>query len=134
MRLRPTLLAGMGGALLAYLLDPGAGARRRHRLAGRSKGIVHELRPDQQPENAQTLVDKVRSEVLGAEQWRNYIVNVGAADGVVMLNGQLDRPEQVERLVHEVRQVTGVRDVENALHLPGTLPPNKRSAMTARAT
>ncbi|HWH33039.1 MAG TPA: BON domain-containing protein [Egibacteraceae bacterium] len=154
MRLRPTLLAGMGGALLAYLFDPQAGARRRHRmasqaagtmrarrrgmskrgeyLAGRSKGMVRELRPDQQPENAQTLVDKVRSEVLGAEQWRHYTVNVSAADGVVMLNGQLDRPEQIERLVHEVRQVTGVRDVENALHLPGTLPPNKRSAMTAR--
>lgn len=160
MRLRTTMLAGMSGALLAYLFDPQAGAGRRHRLrdrtaakvrgggrdlaravsrrgeylAGRSKGMVHELRPDRPPENAQTLIDKVRSEVLGRQEWRRHTVNVSAADGVVMLNGQLERPEQIEALVAQVRRVRGVRDVENSLHLPGTPAPNKRSAMTARVT
>lgn len=156
MKLRTTMLAGAGAAVLAYLFDPQAGTGRRQRLMGRAAGRLrktgrrmrrrgeyvvgtavgkaHGLRPERPPENDQTLVAKVRSEVLGREEWRHHVVNVGAADGVVMLNGQLDHPEEIERLQADVLRVTGVRGVENALHLPGTLPPNKREVMTARVT
>lgn len=73
-------------------------------------------------------------EVLGQQEWRHHQINVSAANGVVMLNGQLDHPDEIRRLLAEVEDVVGVRAVENALHLPGTLPPNKAQSMTARVT
>ncbi len=157
----PGMLVAMGvGAGAAYLLDPTMGRTRRSELADRVRallrrsvrkaedrtertikraedrahGIAHEVARDEAdlvPENDQTLIDKVRSEVVGGERWRPYTINVDAADGEVALRGQLDRPDQIRDLVDEVSRVPGVRKVENFLHLPGTPPPNVAEARRA---
>jgi hypothetical protein len=58
-------------------------------------------------------------------------VNIAAQDGVVVLRGQVERPDQIESLEARVRKVHGVRDVENLLHLPDTPAPNKADACSA---
>jgi osmotically-inducible protein OsmY len=41
-------------------------------------------------------------------------------DGVVVLRGEVQRPEQMAGIEARVRSIPGVRDVENLLHQPGT--------------
>lgn len=156
-----TVLAFSAGATIAYFLDPqlgrtrrtktkdqvaGAVRRRRRRietqveqktdyLQDRAHGLKQEVArsPETQtPDNDRTLVDKVRSEVLGQEEFRPYTINVDAADGVVVLRGQMDRPEQIRALRDAVSRVPGVRLVENYLHLPGIPPPNEPGIPTAK--
>jgi osmotically-inducible protein OsmY len=52
-------------------------------------------------------------------------INVNAERGVVVLRGQVERPELLEALEARVRNVKGVRAVENLLHLPGSPPPQR---------
>jgi hypothetical protein len=154
------LAAVAAGATAQYFLDPALGRTRRaqtkDRFAGmirrpakklgdqvgkktqllrdRAEGLGHEAmrtEVDEWPENDQVLVDKVRSEVLGGPEWSQYTINVDAARGVVALRGQVDRLEQVNELEERVRQIPGVRDVENYVHLPGSEPQNIQSAVSA---
>jgi osmotically-inducible protein OsmY len=46
-------------------------------------------------------------------------INLNVEDGVVVLRGQLERPEQIRHLEASVRKVPGVKGVKNLLHLPG---------------
>lgn len=154
--------AAAGGAAAAYLLDPDRGRSRRvemkdrllgkvrrpakklgaeaskktqlaqDRARGKAREVTRSAR-DLMPETDEELVDKVRSEVLGREQWRGHTVNVDAVDGVVTLHGQLEGPRRDE-LVAQVRTVPGVRDVDSYLHEPGTPPPNKEEALQASRT
>lgn len=155
-------LSFAAGAAAAYFLDPErgrtrrvqtkdqvAGAVRRQRrqlerqvnqksdyLTDRAKGLAHEIgrqEDTQAPDEDRTLVDKVRSEVLGAEEFQPYTINVDATDGVVVLRGQMDRPDQIRALRDAVTKVPGVRDVESFLHLPGTPPPNEPGMPTAQS-
>jgi hypothetical protein len=141
-----TLLAAAAGAALAYLLDPDNGRRRRNMsrdrvgaafrrgFRGLAKGsraagaeaygltrrITH-LRPEEPiPENDPTLVRRVESEVFRDPAIPKGQINVNAEAGVVVLRGELDRPEQINTLEAAVRRVPGVRDVKNLLHLPST--------------
>lgn len=162
MKTRTALFAAAMGAAAQYLFDPERGrsrrvrlrdqiagaARRRGRwlereveqqaedLRNRVKGAVYEVtRPlrDQPTANDRELIDRVRSEVLGAEEFRRYTINVDAADGVVALRGQLDHPEEINDLKQRVAKVPGVVRVDSFLHLPGTPPPNKAEALEASA-
>ncbi len=154
MRIAPlALLVGAAGAVLQYFLDPQRGRTRRvqtkdqvlaairrparraqDRLSksalyaqDRAKGLAHEVTKsagEEAPAEDRTLVDKVRSEVLGKPEYSGYTINVNAVDGVVTLRGELDRPELINALRDDVAEVPGVREVESFLHLPGTPPPN----------
>ena len=139
------------GATAAYFLDPERGRTRRIRTRDqamaaarrsvertqraadkkttyardRAVGLKHEMTTSPAPpENDRELVDRVRSTVLGDERFRRYTINVDAHDGVVVLRGQLDHPEEIRTLKDAVAKVPGVRDVENLTHLPNTPPPN----------
>jgi osmotically-inducible protein OsmY len=131
------------GAVVRYFMDPARGRSRRDQVAGavrrrterlqgkasyvgdRARGLAHEAKGhDLPPADDRTLVDKVRSEVLGREEFRSATVNVDAVDGVVSLRGQLDSADQIGELEQAVRKVTGVREVRNLVHTPGTPPPN----------
>jgi osmotically-inducible protein OsmY len=140
------------GAGIMYLFHPDCGRSRRNRLADQAHdkavssantvvaqvndsldhvqnkvtGSVAEALPDEKPENDQTLIAKVRSEVLGG-RWGAYTINVDASDGVVTLRGQVDRDEQVSELEEDVAGVTGVEEVRNFLHIPGVPAPNAPS-------
>jgi osmotically-inducible protein OsmY len=133
------------GALLAYFFDPQNGKRRRRvafdwtaarvrggsRQAARtvaaetygvSKKLQH-LREEPKDYDDVTLADKVRSEALRGAEIPSGEISINVQNGVVQLRGEVERPELIETLVERTREVQGVREVENLLHLPGTKAP-----------
>ena len=143
------LSAAMGGAALAYFLDPQSGRRRRHQTrdqllslarqgtkrarklvhhasadaAGTARRAAHALRRAEDVElDDATLVDKVESIVFRKHDVPKGQININAENGVVFLRGQVERSELVEALEKRVRNVNGVKDVENLLHTRGTAP------------
>jgi hypothetical protein len=140
------LLAGAAGAALSYFLDPDQGRRRRNmardrvaatfrrgfrRLAragraaaaeayGLTQKATHLTPEDPFPPNDATLAHKVESEVFRDPDIPKGQININAEGGVIVLRGELERPEQINAVEAAVRRVPGVRDVENLLHLPGT--------------
>jgi len=160
-RSRGGIATGMAmavGAAIQYLWDPQEGRSRRARLTDqlsakmrdRGAGVTAPMRGKARvardkvrgraqqaaqstggPESDRELVDKVRSEVLGDEAYRDATVNVMAVDGTVTLRGELQRPELIRGLRDQVAKVTGVQRVESYLHLPGTSPPNKAEVAQA---
>ena len=81
------------------------------------------------PDDDKTLVDKIKSEILGRTDYVGHDVLVDAVGGVVALRGQLGRPEQIDDLAAAVSAVPGVIRVDNFLHLPGTTAPNKQDSL-----
>ena len=139
------LSAAMGGAALAYFLDPQNGRRRRHQsrdqllslarqgtkrarklvhhatsdAAGQARRAAHALRKPEEVElDDTTLVDKVESIVFRKHDVPKGQININAENGVVFLRGQVEDPELVEALEARMRKVRGVKDVENLLHAP----------------
>jgi osmotically-inducible protein OsmY len=133
----------MGGAALAYFLDPQSGRRRRHQTRDqllslarqgtkRARKLVHHASADaagtarraahalRRPEDVElddaTLVDKVESIVFRKHDVPKGQININAENGVVFLRGQVEDPGLVETLETRVRKVRGVKDVENLLH------------------
>ena len=131
-------LAGIGaGAAIMYLLDPGRGARRRHRVADKARsfvrsgardvrdatvnarnhaaGAVHEARArfedEQVPDDL--LVDRVRSQ-LGHHVDHPRAIQVFADHGTVVLTGTVP-PDEIEPAVKAAESVRGVECVENRL-------------------
>ncbi len=127
-------------ALVAYLFDPQSGRRRRallrdkagafvrnaertaeqkqRHLTNKTEGLKHEVfgASDGEVPNDETIADKIRSEVL-----RHYDasrVNVNVENGVAVLRGELNRPDEIRALVGDVERVPGVRDVRSLLHTP----------------
>jgi hypothetical protein len=142
-----TLLMMGAGAALQYFLDPERGRSRRVQarqqlqsklrrterraegeaeyLGDRVRGVRYRAgHPDQAPEDDRTLVDKVRSEVLGLQEFRMVVVNVDAVDGVVSLRGQLEDETTIRDLERAVGNVTGVSGVRSYLHTPGQPVPS----------
>jgi osmotically-inducible protein OsmY len=147
-----TFLAGaaVGGAA-AYLFDRSSGAQRREELQALARrraqdvegaakgaqataqGVVAKAQHaagggESAPPDDVTLARKVESEIFRPADAPKGQVNVQALDGVVELRGQIDDPAVIEDLERRARNVTGVRDVRNLLHLPGQTPQN----LTAR--
>lgn len=140
------LVAMLGGAAigvgLMYLLDPDRGAQRRawtrdrlvrwrHRIADtaeatsrdvahRAHGVVARTRTWFRDESVpdDTLVERVRAE-MGRKVSHPRAITVEAHDGLVVLGGPVFAGE-VERLLHAVERVRGVRDVENRLEVHAT--------------
>lgn len=148
---RLSLWGALVGAVV-YFFDPRRGRGRRSRakdqvqaklrrtteqagqaashVENRVTGLTHEADPSdaEPPDDDKTLVDKIKSEVLGPSEIATQDVVVDAAGGVVTLRGQVERPEQIEDLATAVGAVLGVQRVENHLHLPASPAPDERSA------
>lgn len=73
----------------------------------------------------ETLVARVRSEVLGHRGIKSGEIHLDAYEGTLTLRGQLQYPDEIRRLIEDTSRVDGVRRVRSYLHLPGTLAPNK---------
>ena len=143
---RAVAAAAVAGAVVAYFLDPENGKRRRkmgrdrlaggvRRLgsrsgrlarytAGHARGMGHVLgggasRTEPEP-NDETIAARVRSEIFRDPEIPKGSVNVNVEWGLVVLRGEVKRPEQVRQLEEEARKVAGVRGVENLVTLEGT--------------
>jgi osmotically-inducible protein OsmY len=140
------------GAGLAFFFDPANGKRRRKMTADRTAGFLRRsgrrtararrgvsarvsavkqkathLREERKPQpDDLTLARKVETEIFRDEVLPKGRINVNAEEGVVFLRGEVDRPELIEDLGKAARNVQGVHEVENLLHLPGTEPQMKR--------
>ena len=76
------------------------------------------------PDN-ETLVARVRSEVLRRTSVKAGEIHVDAYEGCVTLRGEIGNESDIRDLVEATRHVGGVQEVRSYLHLPGTVPPNK---------
>jgi len=136
------------GAGLAYLFDPRSGGQRRdlgaaavrhsvRRLArrvrvagllsvGRTKGVLHELRPPQpaEPLDDAGLAHKVESVLFRDPHVPKGELSINAERGTVFLRGQVGSTELIDDLVASVRKIPGVSEVVSLLHLPGTEAPH----------
>ena len=142
----------VAGALLEYLLDPSAGRRRRHTMRDRAvsrlrrteqrtarrarraeshalgvvKRTLNARRGPIEPVDDVTLAHKVESELFRHPDMPKGEIAINAEDGVVFLRGVVEREEDIARVATAARQLSGVRGVENLLHLPGTPAPPSR--------
>ena len=150
------------GALLAYFLDPKGGRRRRHtardramsrvrrgerraalrarraesHAVGIARRTLNAARPrHREPFDDATLARKVESELYRRARVPKGHISINAEDGHVFLRGVMDRQEDIERIEVATRQIEGVLDVENLIHLPGTpAPPSHPKSERSRAS
>jgi hypothetical protein len=116
--IRPLGLGAALGGAGAYLVWRSERARRAVgcqvvRLLPRRRGGTDDV----------TLSHQVESELFRTHHDAKGRVSVNAANGVVQLRGEVDSPELIDDLVERARSVSGVKDVENLLHTPGTDAP-----------
>jgi BON domain len=141
------------GALLEYFLDANAGRRRRHtardramsrmrrgerraalrarraesRAIGIARRTVNAIRRGQgEPIDDVTLAHKVESELYRRAHVPKGHISINAEDGFVFLRGVMERQDDIDRIGAAARQIAGVREVENLIHLPGTPAPPSR--------
>ena len=147
------------GAVLEFFFDPRSGKRRRHLVrdrttaafrrrarkverqahyeAGKMVGLAHAITHHDHavPElDDVSLVRKVESELFRDRTIPKGPISINADRGIVVLRGQLDDAQEIERIEREVRGVAGVRDVENLLHPPGVPAPASRPHGDPRTT
>jgi hypothetical protein len=79
-----------------------------------------------------TLARKVESEIFRGGEIDKGRINVSVENGIVVLVGEVDRPEHIMELGAAARAVTGVQGVDNLLHLPGTPAPTKHHMVETR--
>jgi hypothetical protein len=142
------LIGGAVGATFAFLLDPQLGRRRRAvvrdriggtarsavRRSGRAARVVashsrgygarvfHRTPPERRTPDDATLTQKLETELFRPADVPKGQINVNVQNGIVQLRGEVPRPEMIDELVEKARRISGVRDVESLLHLPGTAP------------
>ncbi len=146
-------LFGAAAGAAVYFLDPRSGRGRRARAKDQFRAKLRRTADQasstathvenkfegatssvsqpggEAPDDDKTLVDKIKSEVLGGSEYAGHDVVVDAANGLVTLRGQVERPEHIDGLQTAVSSVPGVRQVENYLHLPGSPAPNKQDSL-----
>jgi hypothetical protein len=154
----PFAMAAGVGAVVAFFFDPQQGTRRRKvgadRLAGAvrrsgrrssrmgrgaaahlrgwSRKALHAINGEHRPvtDDGQLLA-RVESMVFRDPSVPKGRLNINVENGVVVLRGELDEPEEIRDFEQRVRRVPGVFEVENLMHVTGTPAPNKAAAVRA---
>jgi osmotically-inducible protein OsmY len=103
------------GAALAYFFDPANGKERREAVIKRLAELSKRVRS--QPADDATLAYRVESEIRQAGVPEGK-VGVDAANGRIVLRGEVDSPELIDDLVARAQKVQGVENVESLLHTP----------------
>ena len=111
-----------GGAAAAYL------SRNRtpvKRAANQVKGAAHAVTPSFGHDDANdgTLADRVRSEIFRPADAPKSGVSVDVQAGVAYLRGEVADEAWIERFGKEAGKITGITEVKNLLHAPGTPTP-----------
>jgi BON domain len=151
----PLTAGAATGATFMYLADPDRGRRRRaiardrtnaairrsgrragklsrrtsSKLAGMASMALHLPIGPGKAVDDQMLTDRIMSQVFRDREIPRGRVNINVQDGVAVLRGQLDQPEQIRELREAVERVSGVRKVESYLHLPQVTPLNKEQVL-----
>src|SRR4051794_5153271 len=112
---RPVLIAGAGIAALAAFLG---GRRRRNMVKGAAATVTSPVRATPDYDDV-TLQHRVESEIFRDHHQLKGQINVNVAFGVVELRGEVS-DEQIQALEQAARKVSGVKDVHNLLHAPGS--------------
>jgi hypothetical protein len=140
------LSTGIGAGLM-YFFDPREGNRRRKEVVQRGGGFLRRLvrrgqrtgqavasqtygvtqkvvhrKEEEKDLSDETLAAKVESEIFRDPEAPKGRVNVNVVDGVVYLRGEVGE-DLIQDLEAATRKVTGVKDVENLLHTPGSQAP-----------
>ena len=153
-------LGAASAALATYFFDPDRGRARRAQttdwLAGRARqgartasrvgrkvssdaaGWRHRVasataHKEREPLDDATLAHKVETELFRDSSIPKGDLNINAENGVVVLRGVAQSPEQVKEIVTRVRGIEGVKDVHNLIHLPpiGTSQPEPEKTPAA---
>lgn len=154
--LRAAVLAAAAAAA-AYFFDPQNGRSRRIRAVERAghiarmaerrarrqarylehtaQGKLSHLISDAVPSYAEdrTLLDRVESELFANRSIPHGRITFEVEGTNVILRGELDSAQEMERVEHAVGQIPGVTAVTSLFHLPGTPAPNKAEALAASA-
>ena len=136
--------AGAVGLAAGYFLDPASGKRRRHEARDRAMALVrrgadrtrreaeyrsHQVEgkieaakskagPEKPAANDQALAERVKSEIFEPADAPKGSVNVNVERGVVYLRGEVERQDEIRKLVAQAGAVDGVAGVESLLHTP----------------
>ena len=139
------------GALLAYFFDPQNGHSRRalarqripallrsttRKAAGAGGSVAAQataakqkathLNEEEKPQpDDVTLARKVETEIFRDSDIPKGRINVNAENGKVVLRGEVEQPELIKDLEMRTKNVQGVQEVENLLHVPGSPTPAK---------
>jgi osmotically-inducible protein OsmY len=106
-------------------------AMRARRTESHALGVARRAfnaarRGQREPLDDVALAHKVESELYRLVHVPKGQISINAEDGFVFLRGVLDREEEIERIGAAARQIVGVREVENLIHLPGSPAPASR--------
>ena len=121
--------AGAVGLAAGYFLDPESGKKRRvdardralalvRRGADRTRREAKHVHHEKPAANDQALADRVKSEIFQPADAPKGSVNVNVERGVVYLRGEVERADEIRKLVEQAGAVDGVSAVENLLHTP----------------
>ena len=106
---------------------PRAVRRRGRVISAEAYGLRQKathLRDEAPPDSDPALANKVRSQAFRGTDIPAGRVNVSSEDGVIVLIGELERPDQITSLEERVGSIDGVRGVRNLLHVAGTPAPS----------
>lgn len=144
-------------AAAAYFLDPQNGKARRirateraghiartaeHRARRQARYFEHTVRgrlrhftAGDVPRYAEdrTLLDRVESELFANRSIPHGKITFEVEGTTVILRGELDSAEEMERVEQAVRHIPGVTGVTSLFHMPGSPAPNKADALAASA-
>jgi hypothetical protein len=144
-------------AVAAYFLDPENGKARRiraveraghiartaeHRARRQARYFEHTLQgrlrhftAGDLPRYAEdrTLLDRVESELFANRSIPHGKITFEVEGTTVILRGELDSAEEMERVEQAVRHIPGVTGVTSLFHMPGSPAPNKADALAASA-
>ena len=110
--------AGTVAGGIAVLGNP----RNRQRVKGVAAKATAPVRRAGRDYDDVTLARKVESEIFRDPEVPKGAISVNVQDGTVELRGQVEREDQIEALGKAASKVTGVKDVNNLLHMPGSQP------------
>ena len=101
-------------------------ARTGHGVAAEAYGVtkkVQHLKEEPKDYDDATLARKVETELFRSADAPKGDIDVNVEHGVVVLRGEAQTPELIDELVSRAKNVQGVREVENLLHVPNTPAP-----------
>lgn len=148
--LRGLLAALVGGAVLAFMLDPDRGRSRRALTADRVAGTARRTRrqvgrlgrrvgstvtgwrqraihagdPAAVGHDDTALAHRVETELFRDQAVPKGRLNINVENGVAVLRGMVDDEAMIASLERKVLRIPGVAGVRNLLHRTGTPAPN----------